>query len=186
MWIVWSTYACAFFYGGLLASWGIASSGDVITVIFSIMIAAFALGMTSDQLQAMGKATSAASKLFEAIDRVPPIDSASPAGLRPDTIHGSISFENVSFHYPSRPEVPILKSFSMQFPPSQSVALVGASGSGKSTIVSLIERFYDPVGGTVRVDGHDIRDLNLKWLRQQIGTFTMTWHVGNGDGILIA
>lgn len=186
MWIVWSTYACAFFYGGLLTSWGIASSGDVITVIFSIMIAAFALGMTSDQLQAMGKATSAASKLFEAIDRVPPIDSASLAGLRPETIHGSISFENVSFHYPSRPEVSILKSFSMQVPPSQSVALVGASGSGKSTIVSLIERFYDPVGGIVRVDGHDIRDLNLKWLRQQIGTFTMTWHVGNGDRILIA
>jgi ATP-binding cassette subfamily B (MDR/TAP) protein 1 len=74
----------------------------------------------------------------------------------------------------------------MQFPPSQSVALVGASGSGKSTIVSLIERFYDPVGGIVRVDGHDIRDLNLKWLRQQIGTFTMAWYVGNVDGILIA
>ncbi len=65
--------------------------------------------------------------------------------------------------------MPILKNFSLQVKSGQTVALVGASGSGKSTIVKLLERFYDPVAGSVLLDGRDIKTLNLKWLRRQIG-----------------
>lgn len=86
-------------------------------------------------------------------------------------MQGNIEFENVLFHYPSRPGVPILqgKGLSVTFPAGKSCALVGSSGSGKSTVIALIERFYDPTAGTVRLDGVDIKKLNVNWLRQQIG-----------------
>jgi ATP-binding cassette subfamily B (MDR/TAP) protein 1 len=111
----------------------------------------------------------AASKLFATIDRVPPIDSANPAGLKPETVHGEIRLENISFNYPSRPNVPVVKNISLVFPAGKTCALVGASGSGKSTAIGLIERFYDPLAGRVTLDGVDLRDLNLRWLRTQIG-----------------
>jgi ATP-binding cassette subfamily B (MDR/TAP) protein 1 len=77
--------------------------------------------------------------------------------------------EDVKFSYPSRPDVPILKGLSINFPAGKTAALVGASGSGKSTIISLIERFYDPSSGSVKLDGVDLPELNIKWLRSQIG-----------------
>lgn len=111
----------------------------------------------------------AASKLFLTIDRVPSIDSSDPGGLKPEKVVGEITFENVKFNYPSRPDVPVVKGLSITFPAGKTAALVGASGSGKSTIVSLVERFYDPLEGSVKIDGRDIRELNVKWLRTQIG-----------------
>jgi len=112
---------------------------------------------------------SAAAKLYETIDRVPDIDSADPGGLKPETTEGEIVLENIRFSYPSRPTVEVVKGFSITFRAGKTAALVGASGSGKSTIVSLVERFYDPTSGVVKLDGHDIKTLNLKWLRSQIG-----------------
>ncbi|KAF9238097.1 P-loop containing nucleoside triphosphate hydrolase protein [Melanogaster broomeanus] len=82
---------------------------------------------------------------------------------------GKITFEGVKFSYPSRPDVPVFKSINVTFPAGKTAALVGVSGSGKSTIIALVERFYDPLCGSVKLDGVDIRDLNIKWLRSQIG-----------------
>ena len=107
--------------------------------------------------------------MFQTIDRVPSIDSQDPSGLKPETVVGEIELTNVNFSYPSRPDVPIVKNLSLKFPAGKTAALVGASGSGKSTIVSLVERFYDPLDGKVTLDGVDLRDLNVKWLRSQIG-----------------
>lgn len=90
-------------------------------------------------------------------------------GLRPETVTGRITFEDVRFHYPARPDVPILKGLDLVFEAGSTSALVGASGSGKSTIVSLVERFYDPISGVVKLDGVNVKDLNIKWLRSQIG-----------------
>jgi len=118
---------------------------------------------------AITSARSAAPKLFATIDRVPSIDSANEEGVKSSKVIGEITFENVDFNYPSRPDVQVVKDFSLTFPAGKTTALVGASGSGKSTIISLVERFYDPLAGSVRLDGLDIRDLNLKWLRSQIG-----------------
>jgi ATP-binding cassette subfamily B (MDR/TAP) protein 1 len=162
-------------------------------------------------------AIGAAAKIFATIDRVPSIDSASSEGLKPSHVTGSITLDNVYFTYPSRPDVPILKGISMSFKPGTTSALVGASGCGKSTIVALIERFYDPVlfshnpddekgddhpnetrgvdaaksiksgeesltirtpiptagtaegAGSIKIDGLDLRELNLRWLRSRIG-----------------
>lgn len=100
---------------------------------------------------------------------MPTIDSASPAGLKPEKCIGEITLEHVNFSYPSRPNVPIVKDLSITFPAGHTVALVGASGSGKSTIISLVERFYDPLEGVVKLDGVDLRELNVRWLRTQVG-----------------
>lgn len=111
----------------------------------------------------------AAAKLYDTIDRLPEIDSASPAGLRPDGVHGEIALEDVRFAYPSRPTVQVVNGLNITFRAGKTAALVGASGSGKSTIVSLVERFYDPISGVVKLDGNNLKDLNVKWLRSQIG-----------------
>ena len=120
-------------------------------------------------MQAITQARGAAAKLYEAIDRVPSIDSASPDGLKPEKCVGEISLEHIDFNYPSRPNVKIVEDLTLTFPAGKTTALVGASGSGKSTVISLVERFYDPISGVVRLDGTDLRELNVKWLRSQIG-----------------
>lgn len=146
-----------------------ATAGSVVNVFLAILIGSFSLALLAPEMQAVTHARGAAAKLYETIDRVPAIDSASAAGLKPASVEGLIRLENVSFTYPSRPGVPIVKDLSIAFPAGKTAALVGASGSGKSTIVALVERFYDPLAGRVTLDGHDIRELNLKWLRTQIG-----------------
>ena len=100
---------------------------------------------------------------------MPDIDSASEGGDTLPSVTGEVTLDGVDFHYPSRPAVQILKGLSLTFRAGKTTALVGASGSGKSTIVSLVERFYDPVQGSVSLDGHDLKTLNLRWLRSQIG-----------------
>eukprot|EP00978_Attheya_sp_CCMP212_P034494 scaffold144716_cov61-Attheya_sp.AAC.2 len=97
------------------------------------------------------------------------IDSSSDSGLKPQTTEGVIEFRDVSFTYPSRPDSTIFKNFSLKIEAGKTVALVGPSGSGKSSVIQLIERFYDPSYGSVLLDGTDIRDLNVKWLREQVG-----------------
>ena len=151
---------------------GRATSGIVINVFLAVLIGSFSMAMLTPEMQAITKARAAAAKLYATIDRVPAIDSSNPSGLRPDTVKGTITFENVKFHYPSRPNVPILKGLTTTFDAGHTVALVGASGSGKSTVVALIERFYDPILGSIKLDGQDIKSLNIKWLRQQIGILT--------------
>jgi ATP-binding cassette, subfamily B (MDR/TAP), member 1 len=118
---------------------------------------------------AIAHGRAAAAKLFETIDRIPDIDSGSPEGAKLQNVEGEIEFEDVVFSYPSRPDVVVAKNLSIKFPAGKTAAIVGASGSGKSTVVSLVERFYDPTSGVVKLDGTNIKDLNIKWLRSQIG-----------------
>lgn len=120
-------------------------------------------------MQAVQHGRGAAAKLFAVIDRVPPIDSGNPGGLKPEHIKGEITLTGINFFYPSRPTVQVVKDLSLHFPAGKTAALVGASGSGKSTIVSLVERFYDPATGKVEIDGVDVREWNVKYLRSQIG-----------------
>ncbi|KAJ9551141.1 hypothetical protein OSB04_015186 [Centaurea solstitialis] len=99
----------------------------------------------------------------------PEIDGQDLNGLVPENIHGQIEFENIEFTYPSRPNCLILKDFNLKIEAGNTIALVGASGSGKSTAIALVQRFYDADRGVIRVDGVDIKKLQLKWLRAQMG-----------------
>ncbi|KAI0789769.1 P-loop containing nucleoside triphosphate hydrolase protein [Abortiporus biennis] len=166
---IYAGYALTFDFGTTLINQGHANSGMVINVFMAILIGSLSLALLAPEMQAITQARGAAAKLYETIDRVPTIDSSSEAGLKPEKCIGEITFEHVKFNYPSRPDVPIIKDMNLIFPAGKTVALVGASGSGKSTVVSLAERFYDPLSGIVKLDGVDLKDLNVKWLRSQIG-----------------
>ncbi|GAA5824101.1 hypothetical protein JCM11251_001522 [Rhodosporidiobolus azoricus] len=167
--IIYGSYGLAFSWGTTLILMGHADSGDIVNVFFAILIGAFSLAQLAPNLQALGFARGAATEIFATIDRVPSIDSASEEGLKPEKVDGLIELENIQFIYPSRPSVHVLHGFTGIFPPGKMTALVGGSGSGKSTIIGLLERFYDPVEGSVKLDGVELKDLNVKWLRNQIG-----------------
>jgi ATP-binding cassette subfamily B (MDR/TAP) protein 1 len=168
---IYAAYALSFSFGTTLILQGRADAGVVVTVFMALAIGAVSFVVLGPLGQAILKATGAASKLFATIDRVPSIDSADGGGERlpREGLRGEIEFKDVGFSYPSRQGVDILKSFSLTFKAGKTTALVGSSGSGKSTIISLIERFYDPTAGSVRLDGHDLKELNLGWFRSQIG-----------------
>ncbi|KIY50319.1 P-loop containing nucleoside triphosphate hydrolase protein [Fistulina hepatica ATCC 64428] len=166
---IYAGYALAFYFGTTLIIDGDTNAGTVVNVFMAILIGSFALVILSPQLQAIQEACGAAAKLYATINRVPDIDSYSSEGLKPETCRGEITLENIRFHYPSRPTVEVVKGVNLSLHAGKTTALVGASGSGKSTIISLVERFYDPISGAVKLDGINIKNLNIKWLRSQMG-----------------
>jgi ATP-binding cassette subfamily B (MDR/TAP) protein 1 len=125
--------------------------------------------MIAPSIGEFAKAATAARKMLDVIEREPAIDSLGSTGKTPKNINGEISLQNVCFAYPARPSLRVLEGVNLEFEAGKVTALVGASGSGKSTIVGLMERWYDPQDGHLFLDGHDIKDLNVKWLRSQIG-----------------
>ncbi|TIB27944.1 hypothetical protein E3P86_03965, partial [Wallemia ichthyophaga] len=165
--VIYCSYSLSFVCTLLLR--GETEVGDIVAAFMSILIGAFSLAMIAPELQAISKGQAAAAKIYETIERIPSIDSASKEGLKPESVEGNITFDHVNFVYPARPGVQVMKDFNANFHQGQMTALVGASGSGKSTSVNLVERFYDPITGVIKLDGNDLRDLNVKWLRSKIG-----------------
>ncbi|CAF3748963.1 unnamed protein product [Rotaria sordida] len=117
----------------------------------------------------IGTSLSAAKSFFDLFDRTPAIDNTSTEGQELVDFHGAIEFNQVKFSYPTRPTTIVLNKFQLNIKPGQCVALVGASGSGKSTIIQLLERFYDVGHGQLLLDGVDIRQLNIRWVRSCFG-----------------
>jgi len=105
------------------------------------------IGQAIPSMGAFAKAKVAAAKIFRIIDHKPAIDRNSESGLELESVTGLVALKNIDFAYPSRPDARILNNFSLNVPAGKTIALVGSSGSGKSTVVSLIERFYDPNSG---------------------------------------
>ncbi|XP_006902171.1 PREDICTED: bile salt export pump-like isoform X1 [Elephantulus edwardii] len=168
--LIFLCYALAFWYGSqLVLDEGDYTAGTLIQIFLSVLVAALNLGNASTCLEAFATGRAAASKVFETIDRKPVIDCMSEDGYKLDRIKGEIEFHNVTFYYPSRPDVKILNNLSMTVKSGEMTTLVGSSGAGKSTALQLIQRLYDPSEGMVTLDGHDIRSLNIQWLRAQIG-----------------
>uniref|UniRef100_A0A8C2U9C8 Bile salt export pump n=1 Tax=Coturnix japonica TaxID=93934 RepID=A0A8C2U9C8_COTJA len=171
MWfVIFLCYALAFWYGSkLVLEEDEYSPGTLLQVFFGVLVGALNLGQASPCLEAFATGRGAATNIFETIDRKPTIDCMSEEGYKLDKVRGEIEFHNVTFHYPSRPDVKILDNLSMVIKTGETTAFVGASGAGKSTVIQLIQRFYDPTDGMITLDGHDIRSLNIQWLRSQIG-----------------
>ncbi|OQU84543.1 hypothetical protein SORBI_3004G073600 [Sorghum bicolor] len=167
--ITFAIWAFNVWYGSRLVMYHGYQGGTVFAVSAAIVVGGLALGSGLSNVKYFSEASSAAERVQEVILRVPKIDSESSAGDEVANVAGDVEFKNVEFCYPSRPETPIFVSFNLRVPAGRTVALVGGSGSGKSTVIALLERFYDPAAGEVTLDGVDIRRLRLKWLRAQMG-----------------
>ncbi|KAF8106988.1 hypothetical protein N665_0129s0057 [Sinapis alba] len=167
--VVFCSYALAVWYGGKLILDKGYTGGQVLNIIISVLTGSMSLGQASPCLTAFAAGQAAAYKMFETIERRPDIDSYSTDGKVLDDIKGDIELKDVYFTYPARPDEQIFRGFSLFISSGTTVALVGQSGSGKSTVVSLIERFYDPQAGEVLIDGVNLKEFQLKWIRSKIG-----------------
>ncbi|CAF1173110.1 unnamed protein product [Rotaria sp. Silwood1] len=164
-------FALAFLYwrGLILVENNELTSNHIIT---AFAIATFTiqtlkvLGLISNNI---ATSVSAAQAFFDLFDREPAIDNTSTEGQKIVNFCGEIIFDQVKFIYPSRPTSFVLNKLQLKIKPSQHVALVGKSGCGKSTIIQLLERFYDVTSGGIFLDGIDIRKLNPQWVRSQFG-----------------
>ncbi|KAI4694089.1 uncharacterized protein J4E84_002669 [Alternaria hordeiaustralica] len=166
---IYAGYGLAFWQGIRMWARGeVQESGDVFTVILAVIVAATAMTTIAPQIISLTKASSSADELFKTIDRKSEIDPLSVDGKVPSVCQGVVEIRDVSFTYPARPDITVLKSLTLSAPAGKTTALVGASGSGKSTIIGLIERWYDQASGAIYLDGTEIRELNLTWLRTNI------------------
>ena len=166
--VIYLNYGLSFWQGSRFVVSGEMTLSSVLTILLAIMIGAFSLGNVAPNAQAFTTSVAAAGKIFNTIDRISPLDPKSETGKKLDHVEGTVELRNIKHIYPSRAEVVVMQNVNLVVPAGKTTALVGASGSGKSTIVGLVERFYDPVGGEVYLDGHNVSTLNLRWLRQQI------------------
>lgn len=162
-------FAISFWYGIKMVRDLEATPGDVMTVFFSVIISSIVLGNAGPNFEALTTARGAAFEIFQLIGRRSKIDASSQLGSRPEDLTGNIEFSNVEFYYPTRPTVPILKRFNLRIPEGKKVAIVGESGCGKSTIIKLLQRFYDPQFGIITIDGQELDEINVNWLRRHIG-----------------
>ena len=162
--IVWSTYALVIVYGTILAVRGQITYGAVTAVTafsFRLLHPVCMLAALSNQVQ---QAKISLDRIF-ALMRAEP-DAIESTGLKPGELAGEVRFEQVCFSY--EPEKPVLRDFSLHVKPGQTVALVGETGCGKSTIINLLYRYYDIGGGRLLIDGHDVRSLDTKAYRHQL------------------
>ncbi|KAL2912416.1 hypothetical protein HK105_208119 [Polyrhizophydium stewartii] len=171
LFVIHVAYSLAFYFGYTQLRDGLITPGTVVNVFFAVLFSSASLGQIGPEMQAFALARAAGAKLFETIDRVPPIDPYDPSGERiaADSFRGRIELKAAEFTYPARPDVKVLKGVNLVIEPGTTVALVGESGSGKSTIIQLVERFYDPESGAIELDGVPLNKINVAWLRQQIG-----------------
>ncbi|KAG2659009.1 hypothetical protein PVAP13_1KG328600 [Panicum virgatum] len=167
--VTFAIWAFNIWYGSRLVVHHGYPGGTVFAVSYAIVNGGLALGSGLSNVKYFSEAGAAAERIREVIRRVPKIDSGSDDGEELPNVAGEVEFRNVGFRYPSRPESPVLAGFRLHVPAGRTVALVGGSGSGKSTVIALLERFYDPSSGEVLLDGINIRRLRLKWLRSQMG-----------------
>jgi len=145
------------------------SAAMAIIAVFAMMQGGQGVGSALGGLDPVSKGIVGAQNLCEIIERTTKIDAFSGDGVQPAGVVGAVEVRDVVFAYPSAKEHLVCKGYSLTISAGATVALCGPSGSGKSTIISLIERFYDPQSGMVMLDGVDIKTLNVKWLRSQLG-----------------
>ncbi|MDC8755467.1 ABC transporter transmembrane domain-containing protein [Erythrobacter sp. sf7] len=139
--------------GAIAVAEGAISGGTIAAFVLTGGLVAGALGALTEVYGDLLRGAGAASRLAELLESRPDIAPPARPERLPEPPRGSLSFRNVTFRYPARPEVAALKDFTLEIEPGETVAIVGPSGAGKSTIFQLVERFYDPQGGTIRLDG---------------------------------
>ncbi|XWS34691.1 hypothetical protein CRYUN_Cryun21dG0059200 [Craigia yunnanensis] len=169
MGIIYAVWAFQAWVGGVLVTEKGESGGAVFVAGICIIMGGLSVMSALPNLSFISEARHAASKIFEMIDRNPNINSENEKEKILSHVRGEVEFKDVDFSYPSRPDALILHRFNLKVQAGKMIGLVGASGSGKSTVISLLERFYDPINGDILLDGRKIEKLQLKWLRSQMG-----------------
>ena len=165
--LVFGAIVTVLWIGGKDVLAGRISGGELSAFVFYSVVVAGAVGAISEVWSDLQRAAGAAERLSELLAEVPQISSPSPS--RGEGEEASISFDHVSFHYPTRPDKAAIHDFTLDVRSGQTVALVGPSGAGKTTIFQLLMRFYDPLSGAIKMNGVDLRELPLPQLRGMIG-----------------
>ena len=153
--------------GGRQMLTGEISGGELAAFIYYASLVAFSVGVMSEVYGELQRAAGATERLIELLETETDIKEPQNPIVLPENTPGRVHFENVTFHYPSRPNQAALTDFNLNVNPGETVALVGPSGAGKSTVFQLLLRFYDPNSGTVELDGINIRDADPKAVREQ-------------------
>jgi len=156
------------YFGGIQVFHGTSSVGEIMAFINYLSSAMFSVIILSSMAGQISAAEASAKRIFQAIDEEPKIKEK-PEAVKPDEIDGRIVFEDVSFSYGEDGGLPVLLNVNFVAEPGETVAILGATGSGKSTLVHLIPRFYDVTYGRVTIDGWDVRELKLETLRKAVG-----------------
>jgi len=159
-------YGCLW-YGFILLIEGEVSLGGLTAFQTYIFQVGFGLGQLGGEIATVFEAIGGAKRIFQLLDRQPEI-KPSTQGLQPSELRGEVSFDSVDFTYPSRPHVKVLSNLNLQVPAQSTAALVGSSGSGKSTVLQLMSLFYLPGNGRILIDGINIADLDITWLRKKM------------------
>uniref|UniRef100_A0A0D6QS15 Uncharacterized protein n=1 Tax=Araucaria cunninghamii TaxID=56994 RepID=A0A0D6QS15_ARACU len=167
--VMFASYALSFWVGSKLVEDGKTTFDKVFKVFFALTMAALGVSQSTGLAPDLAKVKSSVNSVFKILDRISRIDASNASGTILDNVKGDIEFQHVSFKYVTRPDVQIFRDLCLFVQAGKTVALVGESGSGKSTAIALLERFYDPDSGHIFLDGVDIQQLQLKWLRQQMG-----------------
>jgi len=166
--LVFNAIAVILWVGGRGVMDGEISGGELAAFIFYAATVAFSVGVISEVFGELQRAAGATERLIELLEEEPEIVAPQHPLAMPDPAQGRIQFENVTFHYPSRPDLPALTDFSLDVRPGETVALVGPSGAGKTTVFQLLLRFYDPERGSVKIDGIDISCADPQTVRQRM------------------
>ncbi|TYH20124.1 hypothetical protein ES288_A05G406100v1 [Gossypium darwinii] len=167
--IVFATWSFMSYYGSRMVMYHDAPGGTVFIVAAAIAMGGLSLGASLSNLKYFSEACAAGERIMEVMKRVPNIDSDNLEGEILEKVTGAVEFRHVDFAYPSRSDTMVFKDLCLDIPAGKTVALVGGSGSGKSTVIALLQRFYDPLGGEILLDGISIDKLQVKWLRSQMG-----------------
>ncbi|KAI3888344.1 hypothetical protein MKX03_003096 [Papaver bracteatum] len=166
--VLYSFYGLAMWYGSKLITEKGFHGGNITNIIFSLGIGGIALCQAFPCLSIFISGKTVSYKMFKVIKRKPTIDVSEKKGIVLENIKGDIHLKEIYFSYPARPDVQVLSGFSLCVPSGTTAALVGQSGSGKSTVISLVERFYDPQAGEVLIVGVNLKELQLKWVRENV------------------
>ncbi|KAL3309192.1 hypothetical protein Ciccas_012262 [Cichlidogyrus casuarinus] len=166
--LIFSAIALLFWYGVKLVRDGEIKPGVVFIVNFGVIIGCVGLGLSIQAIQYFVEATQASRKLLEVVDRKSKIGPGRGC-IKKGNLQGHIDFREVSFSYENREKIKVLDSMNFTIEAGSTVAFVGPSGSGKSTCIQLLQRFYDVDSGQILIDGFDIKDYELNYLREQIG-----------------
>ncbi|CAM8960345.1 unnamed protein product [Rhodiola kirilowii] len=164
-----NVYATSFYAGARLVEAKKTTYEDVFKVVFALAVTAIGIGQSGGYASDTTKAKASAASVFAILDRKSEIDPTNNSGMTLDDVQGDIEFRHVIFKYPNRPDIQIFQDLNLIISSGKTVALVGESGSGKSTVIALLQRFYDPDSGDILLDGMEIQKLELRWLRQQMG-----------------